>query len=97
MGVGVGGEVEVIKPQWQSPNHSHPLLHKICGINCNAIFYQGLKHHIFYQGLKHYIFYQGLKHHFFLSAFPGISSSFTDIMFCDVSPSTNVTQVRHTA
>ena len=37
-----------------------------------------------------------LKHHLFLSAFPGSSSPSTGIMFCDVSPSTNATQVRHT-
>ena len=37
-----------------------------------------------------------LKHHLFLSAFPGNPSPSTGITFCDVSPSTNATQVRHT-
>ena len=41
-------------------------------------------------------FRKRLKHHLFLSAFPGNPSPPTGITFCDVSPSTNVTQVRHT-
>ena len=41
-------------------------------------------------------FRKRLKHHLFLSAFPGIPSPSTGITFCDVGPSTNATQVRHT-
>ena len=37
-----------------------------------------------------------LKHHLFSSAFPGNPSPSNDIMFYDVSPSTNATQVRRT-
>ena len=37
-----------------------------------------------------------LKHHLFLSAFPGNPSPSTGFRFCDVSPSSNATQVRHT-
>ena len=41
-------------------------------------------------------FKKRLKHHLFSSAFPGNPSSSTGITFCDVSPSTNATQIRHT-
>ena len=41
-------------------------------------------------------FRKRLKHHLFLSAFPGNPSPSTGITFCDVSPSTDATQVRHT-
>ena len=41
-------------------------------------------------------FRKRLKHHLFSSAFPGNPSPSNDIMFYDVSPSTNATQVRHT-
>ena len=41
-------------------------------------------------------FRKRLKHHLFLSAFPGNPSPSTGITFCDVSPSTDMTQVRHT-
>ena len=37
-----------------------------------------------------------LEHHLFSSAFPGNPSPSTGITFCDVGPSTNATQVRHT-
>ena len=40
--------------------------------------------------------YFGRKHYLFLSAFPGNPSPPTGIKFCEVSPSTNATQVRHT-
>ena len=41
-------------------------------------------------------FRKKLKHHLFRSAFPGNPSPSTDITFCDVSPSTDATQVGHT-
>ena len=41
-------------------------------------------------------FRKKLKHHLFRSAFPGNPSPSTDISFCDVSPSTDATQVGHT-
>ena len=41
-------------------------------------------------------FRKRLKHHLFLSAFPGNLSPSTGITFCDVSPSTDATQVGHT-
>ena len=41
-------------------------------------------------------FRKRLKHHLFSSAFPGNSSPSTGITFCDVSPSTDATQVRYT-
>ena len=42
------------------------------------------------------VFRKRLEHHLFLSAFPGNSSPSTSITFCDASPSTDATQVRHT-
>ena len=41
-------------------------------------------------------FRKKLKHHLFRSAFPGNPSPSTGITFCDVSPSTDATQVGHT-
>ena len=41
-------------------------------------------------------FRKRLKHHLFTSAFPGNPSPSTGITLCDVSSSTNATQVRHT-
>ena len=41
-------------------------------------------------------FMKRLKHHLFSSAFPGISSSSTDITHCDVTTSTNVNHIRCT-
>ena len=41
-------------------------------------------------------FRKKLKHHLFRSAFPGNPSRSTGITFCDVSPSTDATQVGHT-
>ena len=41
-------------------------------------------------------FRKKLKHHLFQSAFPGNPSPSTGITFCDVSPSTDATQVGHT-
>ena len=41
-------------------------------------------------------FRKRFKHHLFSSAFPGNPSPSTGITFCDVCPSTNATQVRHT-
>ena len=41
-------------------------------------------------------FRKRLKYHLFSSVFPGNPSPSTGITFCDVSPSTDATQVRHT-
>ena len=41
-------------------------------------------------------FRKKLEHHLFRSAFPGNPSPSTGITFCDVSPSTDATQVGHT-
>ena len=74
------------KPKWPSPNHFH-MLPRVFGISSQVIF------HPFPLFL---LSGRNSKHHLFLSAFPGNPSPSIDITFCDVSPSTDATQVGHT-
>ena len=71
------------KTEMAKSKHFH-LLPRVFGISSQGIF------HPFPTPS---CFQERLKHHLFLSAFPGNHSPSTSITFCDVSPSTDATQV----
>ena len=71
--------------EWQSPNHFH-LLPDTFGINSQVIFHP----------FPLFPLSGRDSSTIFLSVFPGNPSPSTGITFCDVSTSTDATQVRHT-
>ena len=72
------------KPEWQSPNYFH-LLPQVFGIK-----------QVIFHPFPLFPLSGRDSSTIFLSAFPGNLSPSTDITFCDVSQSTDATQVRHT-
>ena len=79
------------KPQWRRLNHSHPLLQMFWNtLSCHLSSISALPASDYRKRLKHHLFFKGLR-----VLYPSISSPSGNIKLSDVTPFTNVPQVRN--
>ena len=93
--MGYLGAAELLFPMHSTLNNLHRIgLFKLFSSVASSVWNNLPGHLSFISTLP--VYRKRLKHHLLLSAFPGNPSPSTGITFCDVSPSANETQVRHT-
>ena len=74
------------KPQWQSPNHYHPLHQK---------FFSGSYFHFICSPFLLFLLLKRYSHTTCSEYLPSISSPASNTPLCNVTPFTNVTQLRN--